>query len=105
MAENRYQARFIRRLRRQFPGCVVLKNDTSYVQGIPDLSIFHGTNWGWLEVKDSEDAPMQPNQDYYVDLAARMSFGAFVYPENEEEVVYALQQTFGAHRKARVPQR
>jgi len=98
MAENVYQGRLIRRLRRQFPGCVILKNDTSYIQGIPDLSVFDGANWAWLEVKDHENAPQQPNQDYYVELADRWSFGSFIYPENEEDVIYALQQTFGSRR-------
>lgn len=92
MAESKFQNHVIRRLEREFPGCVVLKNDSSYRQGIPDLTVlFPGGFWAWLEVKTSGDADVQPNQEYYVNLAGAMSFGAFIYPSNEEEVFRALQ--------------
>ncbi len=93
MLERDYQARLIRKLRRLFPGCIILKNDTDYLQGIPDLLILYGRNWAALEVKASEDAPEQPNQEYYVELMGEMSFAAFIYPEVEEEVLYALQRS------------
>lgn len=93
MTENRYQADLIKRLDRMFPGSVILKNDSGYLQGIPDLTFFWGPVWAWLEVKAYEGAPEQPNQHYYIDLANQMgAFGAFIYPENEEEVLNALQQ-------------
>jgi hypothetical protein len=92
--ESVYQARLIKRLKRIFPGCVILKNDSGYLQGIPDLVIFHGTHWAMLEVKPSADAPAQPNQPYYVELLDGMSFAAFIYPENEGEILDALQQAF-----------
>lgn len=92
MLESVYQGKLIKKIHRRFPGCTVLKNDSSYMQGIPDLTLFHGPLWAWLEVKPSADAEQQPNQEYYIDWAQRMSFGAFIYPENEEEVLYAFQQ-------------
>lgn len=91
MLESVYQARLIKRLKRMFPDCVILKNDSGYAQGIPDLAIFFGDRWAMLEVKPSEDAPIQPNQPYYVELLDRMSFAAFIYPENEGEILDALQ--------------
>lgn len=94
MRENAYQAELIRRLREVFPGCMILKNDTDYIQGIPDLLVLYGTRWAALEVKASAGSRNQPNQEYYVDLMDEMSFAAFIYPENEEEILYALQQAF-----------
>ena len=88
-----------------FPGCVILKNDAGYMQGIPDLLILFENKWAMLEVKASERSREQPNQDYFVDLLDSMSFAAFIYPENEDEVLYALQQTFRPRRVARVSQR
>lgn len=90
MTENEYQQKLIKKLRRMFPGCVILKNDSEYLQGIPDLVIFYGNKWAMLEVKASERARHQPNQDYYVDLLNRMSFAAFIDPSNETEILDEL---------------
>jgi hypothetical protein len=73
----------------------VLKNDPNYLQGVPDLSIFWRDKWATLEVKKSANAPAQPNQRYYVDKMNHMSFSRFIYPENKEEVLHELQQSFG----------
>lgn len=35
MLENKFQANLIKELKRLFPGCIVMKNDASYIQGIP----------------------------------------------------------------------
>lgn len=94
MAENAYQAKLIRKLQRQYPGCEILKNDSAYKQGILDLTIFWGKRWAMLEVKGSRNAKRQPNQDYFVNKMNEMSFGAFIYPENEKEVLAALQEAF-----------
>lgn len=79
-----------------FPGCIVLKNDPNYIQGIPDLTIFYGDKWATLEVKKSFNASQQPNQEYYVSMMDAMSFSAFIFPENKEEILYELQQSFGS---------
>jgi hypothetical protein len=92
MTEARYQSELIKKLRLLFPDCVILKNDPAYLQGVPDLVIFNGDRYAFLEVKASEKAPAQVNQPYYVDLLNEMSFAAFIYPENEEEVLCALQR-------------
>lgn len=102
MKENKFQANLIKELNERFPGCVVLKNDPNYKQGIPDLSIFYKKKWAWLEVKKSEDSPHRPNQDVWVEQGNKMSFARFIYPENKEEVLDELQQTFQPRRKARV---
>lgn len=85
--ENIYQRAFIKRLKKEFPGSIILKNDPNYIQGIPDLLLLVGERWFALEVKRSSSAPHQPNQDYYVNRMNEMSAAYYVYPENEDEVI------------------
>ena len=102
--ESAYQTRIIKLIKRVFPGAVVLKLDTSYRQGIPDLLILYGRRWAALEVKRSEKADEQPNQRYYQQMLDDMSFCAFIYPENEEEVIRDLQYAFRSTKRTRVSQ-
>lgn len=94
MRESDYQAKLIKKLEKMFPGCFIMQNDPSVTQGIPDLLILHGSLWAMLEVKISEDAPARPNQPYYIDYFGQMSFAAFIFPENEKQVLDALQLAF-----------
>jgi hypothetical protein len=94
MLERQYQSELIKRIKRRFPGSVVLKNDPGYIQGIPDLTVLFNERWGVLEGKRSANEQPRPNQEYYVDLLDQMSFGAFIYPENEEEVLDELQRSW-----------
>lgn len=105
MNENRFQAELIQELKMLFPGCFILKNDSGYIQGVPDLLILFGRKWAALEVKKSRYAKQQPNQQYYVEQLDDMSFAAFIYPENKEEVLDALQHTLRPRRQARVSRR
>jgi hypothetical protein len=98
MKENSYQTQIIQRLREEFVGCVILKNDSSYIQGIPDIIILYEDRWAMLEVKKSQNASVRPNQTFYVNQLSQMSFAAFVYPENEDEVFYELQLTLFSRR-------
>ncbi len=98
MRESTYQSYLIGTLRETFPGCIVLKNDSSYIQGIPDLLVLHENKWAALEVKASFDSPQQLNQAYYVGVMDSMSYASFVFPENEEEVLNDLQQIFSSRR-------
>lgn len=100
MSEAKYQAALIKRLKREFPGCQILKNDPQYLQGILDLTIFYGPFWAMLEVKAHVDAPVRPNQEFYVSQMDEMSFAAFIYPENEEEVLSALSEAFASRGAA-----
>lgn len=102
MAENGYQAKLIKKLYKMFPGCEILKNDSGYKQGILDLTLLHGARWAMLEVKASASAKERPNQRYFVDKLNEMSFASFIYPENEKEVLTALQKAFSPRRTARV---
>lgn len=96
--EAEYQAGLIDRLRLRFAGIEILKNDSGYQQGIPDLSLFWWGNWAWLEVKAYEGADEQPNQRYFIEKAQMFSFAAFIYPENETEVLDALEQAWRPER-------
>jgi hypothetical protein len=102
MLENRYQAKLIKKLEIMFPGCFIMKTDPSYRQGMPDLVILWQGFWALLEVKPSKEAISQPNQEYYITRLNEMSFAAYIYPENEEEVLSALQQAFEPPRRTRV---
>lgn len=96
MLENKFQAKLIKNLKTMFPGCIVMKNDSSYLQGIPDLLVLHNDKWASLECKKSANAKKQPNQEYYVGRMNEMSFSRFICPENMEEVLNELQQTFNS---------
>lgn len=94
MLENQFQSKLIDELKSMFPGCIVTKLDSGHIQGIPDLLILYKNKWASLECKKSADAKRQPNQEYYVGKMNEMSFSAFIYPENKEEVLNELQQSF-----------
>jgi hypothetical protein len=90
--ESGFQDRLIKELKEMFPGCMTFKMDQ--IQGIPDLLVLHKDKWAALECKKSSKAKKQPNQEYYVDRMNEMSFSKIIYPENKEEVLSELQQTF-----------
>lgn len=98
MSESRFQRELIKRLDREFPGCIIIKNPPDRIQGIPDLLILFGDRWAALEVKASQRAPERPNQRWYVVELDRMSFAAFIFPENEDRVIHELQLAFGTRR-------
>lgn len=94
MLENKFQAQLIKELKRMFEGCIVMKNDSSYIQGIPDLLVLYRDKWASLEVKKSAKARRQPNQEYYVDKMDQMGFARFICPENKDEVLDELYLYF-----------
>ena len=96
MLENKFQAKLIKKLKEIFPGCIVMKSDSSYIQGIPDLLILFGSKWASLECKKSANASKRPNQEYYVNPMNEMSFSRFICPENMKEVLDDLYKTFKA---------
>lgn len=89
--ERDFQAKLIKEIKDRFPGCMVLKNDSSYIQGIPDLLILFGDKWASIEVKRSNTASHRPNQEYYVDLMNNMSFSRFICPENKEDILHEME--------------
>lgn len=103
MTEAQYQKKVIQHLKELFPGCVAIKNDPSYQQGIPDWTILWHSCWAMLEIKRSINARRQPNQQYYVEQLRAMSFAAFICPENEAEVLDELQAAFASCGRTCVP--
>ena len=102
MLESKFQRELIEELRALFPEALIFKNESK--QGLPDLTILDGKNWALLECKKSKSAEHQPNQDYYVEKANRMSFSRFIYPENKQEVLDELQQAFRTGWETRPPE-
>lgn len=98
MKESVFQAKLIREIKNRFPGAIVLKNDPNYIQGFPDLTVLYKDRWAVLEIKQSEKASHQPNQDFYILQADKMSVGRFVYPENMMEVLDDLARSFQVSR-------
>jgi len=95
--ESEYKRGLKKRVEERFPGCLVLKNDEQLRQGVPDMTILWGPWYAVLEVKRNADAPFRPNQEHYLERIVEMGGIAFViYPENEEEVLDALQRSLQA---------
>lgn len=95
MRERDFQKKLIKDVKKKFPGCMVLKNDPTYIQGIPDLLILYKKRWAALECKKSKKASKkpQPNQEHYIKKMNKMSYASFVYPENKKGVMNELERT------------
>lgn len=103
--ERDFKSSLIKELEDRFPGCLILRNDPAYRQGVPDLVMLYKDRWAAFETKRSSDAPVRPNQKYYVDIMDAMSFAAFISPDNEQEVLDDLQRAFSSNWAARHSER
>jgi hypothetical protein len=92
--ESKFQKDLMDEIKATYPGAFVMKNDSGYIQGVPDWTILYKDKWATLECKKEKNAQVQPNQPYYVDLHNSMSFSRFVYPENKDEVLRDLHLHF-----------
>lgn len=101
--ESDFQGKLIKKIKKIFPDCIVMKNDPNYIQGIPDLLILNGDKWAALECKKDEKASHRPNQEYYVDKMNGMSYARFIFPENEKEILNELEQSLQPDRSTCVP--
>lgn len=93
--ESKFQKELIDEIKGMYPGCIALKNDAGYIQGFPDWTILYKDKWVALEIKREKGANRQPNQEYYISKLDEMSYAAFVYPENKDEVLKELAIIFG----------
>ena len=103
--ESDFQSYLITEIKGMLPGCIVMKNDPTYIQGIPDLIVLYEDKWAALECKRSANAGRRPNQEYYISKMGEMSYASFIYPENKEEVLNELQQALQPRRKTRSSKR
>jgi hypothetical protein len=92
--ESKFQKELMDEIRDLYPGCVIVKNDSSYIQGFPDWTIFYKDKYAIIEAKREKNAKHQPNQDHYVEKMNSMSFSRFAYPENKDEVLRDLDIHF-----------
>lgn len=93
--ERDFQKKLIQDLKSIFLDCIVMKNDSAYIQGIPDLLVLFKDRWASLECKKSMNAKKQPNQEFYVNKMNEMSFSRFICPENKKTVLEELKIFFG----------
>ena len=92
--ESDFQKQLRKDLEKIFPGCITKKMEPDDPQGFPDLAVWWGKHYAILECKRSVSSPKRPNQDYYVNLFNEWSFSAFVYPENKEGVLHAMERAW-----------
>lgn len=101
--ESKFQSDLKTEIEERLPGCMILKNDPTHNQGIPDLLILYEDTWAALECKRHEGAKHRPNQDYYVERMNDMSYASFVFPENKERVLNEMESTLrGKSRRSRI---
>lgn len=98
MLERDFQKNLIQELKERFPGCVVMKNDSSYIQGIPDLTVLYRDRWVVLELKRASGSSRRPNQSFYVEKLNEMSYAAYIHPGNKEQVLDEVQRSFRTGR-------
>lgn len=92
MTERIFKKKLISDLKAIFPNAIITQLDPTYIQGIPDILILWEDKWAALECKASSTSPKRPNQEYYVDLMNKMSFSAFIFPENKEAVLNEMER-------------
>ena len=96
MLENKFKTKLCKKIEEKLPGCMIFHLDPNERQGSPDLLILYKDKWAALEGKKSASASHRPNQDYYINKMNEMSYAAFIFPENEQEVLDDLQRSFGS---------
>lgn len=85
----------IKEIYRRVPGCIIMKNNANYKQGISDLTIYYKDRYAILEVKQSSKASYRPNQETYLDAFKKYTYARRIEPENKEEVINGLCEFFG----------
>lgn len=103
MLESKFKKKFKEKLLEIRPNVEIFEPDPSRRRSAPDMMIFDGVNgdkedqvWAALEFKRAKDADCRPNQPHNVERLNRKGYATFVYPENEQEVLYALEQLLPA---------
>ena len=93
--ESEFKSKLYKEIRERFPGAEVLPNDASYIQGIPDATVyFPNGRYFMLEGKRSSNSPKRPNQEYYVNESPIRNNAMFVYPDNKDKVLSELERRY-----------
>lgn len=96
--EKDFQKDLVKEIKNRFRDSFVLRIDPSKVPGtptgFPDILVLWNNHWFALECKRSEGSSKRPLQEHYISKLNDLSFAAFIFPENKEEVLNAIQQTF-----------
>lgn len=96
--EKDFQKELVKEIKNRFKDSFVLRIDPSKVPGtptgFPDILVLWKNSWFALECKRSGSASKRPLQEHYISKLNEWSYAAFIYPENKEEVLDAIQQTF-----------
>lgn len=90
MLESEVQKQFIDWVYNAFPEAIVMKNDASYLLGVPDLTIIVRSRWAFIETKKCSNSHKQPLQEDYIQYADTWAFGAFVDKDNAYRVFNEL---------------
>lgn len=97
MKESIFQRKVIEEIEERLPGCIVMKNDATCRQGFPDLTVYYQGKYAWLETKKAKNSSKRPNQEFYISKGnSDGAFSSFIYPENKEEVINAMERSLKA---------
>jgi len=96
--ENKFKSELKKDLKNIFPDCALFDLDPNQQQGVPDLLVLYKSYWAMLECKRNAKSSHRPNQDYFINKFNEMSYASFIYPENKEEVLNALESTFNGRK-------
>ena len=103
--EGKFKTELKNEIMERLPGSMVFYLNPNDIKGIPDMGVLYESRWAVLEAKKSEEdykkdlrKPEKQNQSYYVDKMNKMSFAAFIFPENKEEVLNAMESALRAPR-------
>ena len=103
--EGKFKTDLKKEIQERLPGSMVFYLNPNDIKGIPDMEILYESRWAVLEAKASEEdhkkdlkKPDKKNQSYYIDKMNKMSFAAFIFPENKEEVLNAMESALRSPR-------
>lgn len=94
MLERDLQPKVIAAIKMRYPDAIILKNDPTYYQSIPDLLVLVGPKWAMLETKKEKKSRYQPNQKTTAKKLDSMSFCRSINSENFKEVLHELERFF-----------
>lgn len=96
MLESTFKKNIKDKLLTRFPDIEIFEPDSGKKRSVPDMLIFGPGAWAALEFKRSENSAHQPNQDRRVERLSKKGYAAFIFPENEKEILHELEELFGS---------